>query len=202
MPGSGLRGDPLQILARLRSPEAVQRFLDDEVQYNNGPTTFRSPRRVACDRTAHCLEGALFAAAALERLGHPPLIVDLAAVRDEDHVIAVFRENDCWGAIAKSNYAGLRHRTPVYRTLRELALSYFEHYFNARGEKTLRAYSRPVLLKRFDHLDWRAAAEDLWEIPLYLVGVPHLPLLPAAVNAKRFQMDKRLYEAGRVGAIP
>ncbi|PYR83213.1 MAG: hypothetical protein DMG19_19690, partial [Acidobacteria bacterium] len=84
------------------------------------------------------------AAAALRVMGRPPLILDLAAVRDVDHVIAVYRTNGCWGAIGKSNYAGLRFRSPIYRTLRELVISYFEHYYNLDGEKTLRAYSRPV----------------------------------------------------------
>ncbi len=87
---------------------------------------------------------------ALRKLGYPPLLVDLEAVRDSDHVLAVYRVNGHWGALAKSDYAGLRSREPVYATIRELAMSYFEHYYNAAGEKTLRAYSRPVNLARFD----------------------------------------------------
>ena len=97
-----------------------------------------------CARTAHCLEGALLAAAALRVQGQPPLLLDLEAVRDDDHVLAVFKQHNCWGAIAKSNYSGLRFREPVYRTLRELAMTYFEHYFNLEREKTLRKYSRPI----------------------------------------------------------
>ena len=128
--------------------------------------------------------------------GFPPLILDLEAVRDDDHVIAIYRTGGCWGAIAKSNYAGLRHRTPVYRTLRELALSYFEHYYNLDGEKTLRAYSRPVNLARFDAVQWMTAEEDLWVIPDYLLEISHTPI---ARLTRRMYMDERLYKAGLVG---
>jgi hypothetical protein len=200
MPANGFGVEERKVFRRLRTPAAIQQFLDEEVKYNHGPTTFRSPRRVLRDRVAHCLEGAMFAAAALEQLGYPPLVVDLAAVRDDDHVIAVFQENGCWGAIGKSNYAGLRYRTPVYRTVRELVMSYFEHYYNPKGEKTLRAYSKPVSLRRFDSLDWRVTESDLWEVAGYLVEIPHFPVLPGELGQKRLRMDRRLYEAGLVGA--
>jgi len=121
-----------RILRGLKTPERIQHFLDTEIAYNKEPDgeTIRSPRRVLRDRTAHCLEGALLAAAALRMHGAPPLLLDFEAVRDDDHVLAIFKQHNCWGAIAKSNYSGLRFREPVYRTLRELAISYFEHYFN------------------------------------------------------------------------
>jgi hypothetical protein len=124
----------LKLLRKLSTPEKIQKFLDD-LPYNKEREgeTCRSPRLVIEHNTAHCFEAALFAAAALRANGRPPLILDLASVRDDDHVIAIYRYNDCWGAIAKSNYAGLRFRSPVYRTLRELALSYFEHYYNLKG---------------------------------------------------------------------
>ena len=102
-----------------------------------------------------------FSAAALRWLGYPPLIVDLEAVRDSDHVLAVYRADGHWGAVAKSDYAGLRSREPVYRTVRELVMSYFEHYYNPAGEKSLRAYSRPVNLARFDHMGWMTACDSL-----------------------------------------
>lgn len=200
MPVNGFGVEERKVFRRLRTPAAIQEFLDEEVKYNNGPTTFRSPRRVLRDRLAHCLEGAMFAAAALEQLGYPPLVVDLAAVRDDDHVIAVFQENGCWGAIGKSNYAGLRYRTPVYRTVRELVMSYFEHYYNPKGEKTLRAYSKPVSLRRFDSLDWRVTETDLWEVAGYLVDIRHFPVLPGKLGQRRLRMDRRLYKAGLVGA--
>jgi hypothetical protein len=190
------------VFRRLTTPAKIQRFLD-ELAYNkepDGPTCF-SPRRVLQSRTAHCMEGALFAAAALRVLGRPPLLLDLEAVRDDDHVLAVFRQRGHWGALAKSNYAGLRFREPVYRTLRELAMSYFEHYFNLAGEKTLRRYSRPVNLKRFDGIEWMTSAEDVWAIPEYLVVIPHTPLLSPAMERSLSRMDARLMAAGQVGTV-
>jgi hypothetical protein len=190
-------------LRRLTTPEKIQRFLDVDIGYNKeeeGPTC-RSPRRVLRDRIAHCMEGALFGAAALRVTGYPPLLLDLEAVRDDDHVLAVFRQRGGWGAIAKSNYAGLRFREPVYRTLRELVMSYFEHYFNLSGEKTLRRYSRPVRLARFDSLDWMTREEDVWEIPEYLTVVSHRPLLTPTMERKLNRVDARLMAAGLVGSL-
>jgi len=188
------------VFRRLGSPEKIQRFLDD-LAYNKEPDgpTCRSPRRVLRDRTAHCMEGALFGAAALRVLGHPPLLLDLEAVRDDDHVLAIFRVRGCWGALAKSNFAGLRYREPVYRTLRELAMSYFEHYFNLRREKTLRNYSRPVNLRRFDGIAWMTAEEDVWPVPEYLCTIAHTPLLPQRAVRRLGRVDQRLFSAGLWG---
>ena len=191
------------VYARLRTPERIQRFLDEEVKYNkelDGPSS-RGPRGVIRTRLGHCMEGALFGAAALRRAGNPPLLVDLESVRDDDHVLAVFKKHGCWGAVAKSNYAGLRFREPVYRTLRELVMSYFEHYYNVAGEKTLRAYSRPVNLERFDHLDWMTAEGDVWDIPYYLMDIAHTRILPEPVERRRMMLDRRSFEAGQWGAI-
>ncbi len=193
----------LALLRSLRTPGRVQRFLDEDIGYNREleGDTCRSPRRVLRDRTAQCMEGALFGAAALRVLGYPPLLLDLEAVRDDDHVLAVFRERGHWGAVAKSNYAGLRFREPVYRTLRELVMSYFEHYYNLRGEKTLRRYSRPVNLRRFDAVGWMTAEEDLWVIPEYLMTIPHTRLLTPEMERRLNPMDRRLFAAGRVGSV-
>jgi hypothetical protein len=190
------------VFRSLKTPLKIQKFLD-RLAYNKeaGGETCRSPRRVIRDGTAHCMEGALFGAAALRMLGHPPLILDFEAVRDDDHVIALFRTEGHWGAVAKSNYAGLRYREPVYRTLRELALSYFEHYYNLRREKTLRNYSRPVNLKRFDRIEWMTTEEDVWDIPDYLTTIFHMPLLPAKVIPRLERVDDRLFAAGLVGRI-
>src|SRR5437867_9132108 len=144
----GLTRAELRKLRALKTPAGVQRFLD-ELPYNLSYTA-HSPKRVLHDRTASCLEGAIFAAAALRVLGFPPLIFDLEAEQDTDHVIALFKVRESWGAVAKSNFTGCRYREPVYRSLRELAMSYFNVYFNLRGERTLRRYSRPVNLARFD----------------------------------------------------
>jgi len=192
-----------RILKRLNTPLKIQQFLDDEINYNKerfGDTVY-SPRLVLRHRTAHCVEGALFAAAALEFHGRPPLIVDLEVVRDEDHVIAVYRVNRCWGAVAKSNYSGLRYRSPVYRTLRELVMSYFDVYYNLEGEATVRRYSRPVSLHRFRGLKWRVAEDHLWEVVKHLGAVRHTPLLKGPAAHKRYFIDKRLYDAGLVGRI-
>ncbi len=148
----GFTKSELRILRARKTPVGVQRFLDD-LPYNLSYTA-SSPRKVLHDRTASCLEGGIFAAAALRVLGFPPLIFDLEAEQDTDHVIAIFKMRGHWGAVAKSNFTGCRYREPVYRSLRELAMSYFNIYFNLRGERTLRRYSRPVNLTRFDRLNW------------------------------------------------
>ncbi len=200
-PPYGLSRAEWQTLRALKTPDRIQRCLDEDIGYNKEPDgdTIRSPRRVLRDRVAHCLEGALFAAAALRAQGHPPLLLDLEAVRDDDHVLAVFRQHNRWGAIAKSNYSGLRFREPVYRSLRELAMSYFEHYFNLKREKTLRKYSRPVNLSRFDRIGWMTAEEDLWAVSEHLVDIPHTPLLSNGHERRLARVDARLFEAGKLG---
>ncbi len=163
----GLSPENLRTLRALKTPARIQQFIDAlEYQYAN---TAWSPQRVLRERKGHCLEGALLAAAALRVQSYPPLLMDLEAVQDDDHVVAVYREGGLWGGIAKSNFAGLRFRAPIYRTLRELALSYFEHYYNLRGERTLRAYSRPVNLARLDSRHWMTSEEDVLVRP----GVAH-----------------------------
>jgi hypothetical protein len=189
-----------KILSRLTSPARIQRFLD-ELPYNLEPHghTCYSPRLVLRERAAHCMEGAMLAALALRRIGHPPLLVDLEAVRDTDHVLAVYRVKGFWGAVAKSDYSGLRSREPVYRTLRELVMSYFEHFFNPAGEKTLRTYSRPVNLTRFDRIGWATREDFVWEVPNYLCDIAHTPLLKPGMEGRLARMDRRLYAAGRHG---
>jgi hypothetical protein len=191
-----------KILRRLTTPARIQRFLDEEIGYNlepHGPTCY-SPRLVLRHRVAHCMEGALVGALALRLLGYPPLLVDMEAVRDTDHVLAVYRKNGRWGAVGKSNYSGLRSREPVYRGIRELAMTYFEDYFNPAGEKTLRTYSRPVSLRRFDRgIRWMTTEQEVWAIPEYLCEIPHTKLLTPAMERSLAPMDKRLLAAGRVG---
>ena len=200
MPSDTFTAAERAVFRRLRSPEKIQRFLDD-LAYNKEPDgpTCRSPRRVLRDRTGHCMEGALFGAAALRMLGHPPLLLDLEAVRDDDHVLAIFRLRRCWGAVAKSNFSGLRYREPVYRTLRELVMSYFEHYYNLRREKTLRHYSRPVNLRRFDRIAWMTAEEDVWPVPEYLCTIRHTALMPLRLVRHLGRVDARLFAAGLLG---
>jgi hypothetical protein len=194
----------LSIFRKLKSPEKIQHFLDHDIGYNKeiGGETCRSPRLVLRDRLAHCAEGAFFGAAALRLLGHEPWILDLEAIRDDDHVLALFQDHGRWGAIAKSNYSGLRYREPVYRGIRELVMSYFDHYYNPKGEKTLRGYStRAINLKRFDRIQWMTTEEHLWAICDYLCVVPHSRIMTLPMERKRRRMDPRLYAAGMYGAV-
>ena len=145
------------------------------------------------------MDGALFAAAALRVQGERPLILDLEAVFDDDHVLALYRVNGRWGAVARSNYSGLRFREPLFSTVRDLALSYVEAYFNLRRQKTLRRYSRPLSLARFDARGWMTAEEDLWYIADHLVDVQHYRLLTPAQEKRLGPVDRRTFEAGKVG---
>ncbi len=187
----------LAVLDRLTEPFHIQRFLD-RLPYSADPI-YRCPRSVLRDRKAHCFDGALFAAAALRRLGHPPMLVDMRAVRDDDHIIAIFRRGEYIGAVAQSNYVGLRYREPVFRTLRELVLSYFEDFFNVDREKTLRSYSKPLDLSRFDALSWETSDEGLDEIASSLDTVRHFPLLSKGQAESLSKLDERSYRAGMLG---
>ena len=181
----------------LKTPAQIQKFID-ALPYQYGNTAW-SPQRALRERKGHCLEGALLAAAALRVNGRPPLLMDLESVRDDDHVLAVYREGGLWGSIAKSNFAGLRFRAPVYRTPRELALSYFEDYYNLRGERTLRSYSTVVNLARLDGRHWMTSEEDVWCVPELLIAVRHYPLFPDKVARALPRLDRRSFEAGMHG---
>jgi len=200
----GLSTEERRRLKALKTPERIQSFLDGEIAYNlepDGPTCY-SPRVALRRNSAHCMEGALLAAAALRVQGYPPLLLDLESVRDDDHVLAIFKSRGCWGAIAKSDYSGLRFRDPVYRTLRELVMTYFPHYYNLKGEKTLRAFStRPVNLAKFDGRGWMTSEEDVWYIPESLYDLHHTRLLTPEQERALKPMDRRLFAAGRVGGI-
>jgi hypothetical protein len=193
----GLSPENLRALRALKTPARIQKFID-ALPYEYADTA-RSPQRAMRERKGHCLEGALLAAAALRVNGYPPLLMDLEAVRDDDHVVAIYREGGLWGSVAKSNFAGLRFRAPVYRTLRELALSYFEHYYNLRGERTLRSYSGPVNLERLDSRGWMTSEEDVWCVPEYLIAARHYPLFPDKVARALPRLDRRSFEAGMHG---
>lgn len=189
----------LRYFRSLKTPHGIQRALD-AMPYHLADTAW-SPRRVVAERTAHCLEGAIFAAAALRVLGHPPLLFDLEAERDTDHVLAVYRIDGHWGAIAKSNFTGCRGREPVYRTLRELAMSYFHIYCNLRQEHTLRTYSRPVNLARFDRRRWMTAERPVWFIAEHLCEIPHTRLLTPRQIDRLGRVDARTFRAECVGRI-
>jgi len=187
----------LRKLRSLKDPHGIQKFLD-AMPYHLADTAW-SPRKVLAENTSHCLEGAIFAAAALRANGFPPLIIDLEAEHDTDHVIAVYQVDGLWGAVAKSNYTGCRYREPVYRSLRELALSYFNIYFNLRRERTLRRFSQPVNLARFDQQNWMTTDKPIWFIVYYLLEIPHTPLFPTRVAKRLHRVDDRTYQAEVLG---
>ena len=193
----GFTPSELRKLHALKTPVGIQNFLDD-LPYNLSYTAC-SPKKVLYDRIASCLEGAIFAAAALRVLGFPPLIFDLEAEQDTDHVVAIFKVRGHWGAVAKSNFTGCRYREPVYRSLRELAMSYFNIYFNLRGERTLRRYSRPVNLARFDHLHWMTTESPVWFIAEYLCEISHVSLLTPAMEKRLTRVDRRTIRGEMLG---
>ena len=170
----------------------------DALPYNL-TLTAASPREVWRGGTASCLEGAIFGAAALRAIGYPPLIFDLEAEHDTDHVLAIFKVRGLWGAIGKSNFTGCRYREPVYRTLRELALSYFNIYFNLRFERTLRNYSRPVNLRRFDRRNWETTEKPIWFIAEHLCEIAHTPLFSAEVARRLTRVDARTVKGEMLG---
>jgi hypothetical protein len=193
----GFTPSELRQLRALKTPAGIQKFLDD-LRYNLSFTA-RSPKKVLHDLTASCLEGGIFGAAALRILGFQPLIFDLEAEQDTDHVVAIFKVRGHWGAVAKSNFTGCRYREPVYRNLRELAMSYFNIYFNLRSERTLRRYSRPVNLARFDHQSWMTTEKPIWFIAEYLCEIPHISLLTPAMEKNLTRVDQRTMRGEMVG---
>jgi hypothetical protein len=189
-----------RVLQKLNTPAKIQDFLN-AMPFNcekNGDTCM-SPLRVLVAGRAQCMEGAMFAAAALRLLGHPPLIVDLESTDDDfDHVIAVFKKKGRWGAISKTNHAVLRYREPVYRSVRELVMSYFHEYFLDDGRKTLRSFSRPVNLARFDDRNWMTSENDVWFVPEHLCDVRHFPILTRAHVAALRPADDVEIRAGKI----
>ena len=186
-------------ISRLTTPSKIQNFLD-ETDYSIEETN-RCPLQVLRDRMANCFDGAVFAAAMLSRLGYPPLILDLLPNgRDDDHVVAVYKRDKHWGAVAKSNFAGLRFREPVYRTVRELVMSYFEQYYNVEREKTLRAYTRPLNLQVFDKYQWMARNETMERIEQRLSKMLPVRLLTRRMITVLSLVDERSCQSGLLGA--
>lgn len=192
----------LPLPSGLDSPAAIQDFID-EIPYSTDPI-YRSPETVLRDRKAHCYDGAVLAAAALRRLGYPPRIVEMLPEpgHDDDHILAVYKLDGRWGAVAKSNFVGLRYREPVYATVRELLMSYFEAYFNTNREKTLRGYTVPLGLEPFDRLRWETRDEAMDAIADRLDQTRRVPLLTPAMAARLAPLDRRSLAAGLLGALP
>jgi hypothetical protein len=188
-----------QFISTLTTPARIQAFLD-ELPYST-EHIYRCPLRVLRERIAHCFDGALFAAAMLRRLGYPPLIMDmLPNDRDDDHMLAIYKNNGHWGAIAKSNFVGLRFREPIYRTLRELMMSYFEQFYNLEREKTLRSYTLPLDLRTFDKWSWTTSDEYLERIAHRLDRMRKVPVLTQPMISALSLVDERSFQAGLMGA--
>ncbi|MEN4098871.1 MAG: hypothetical protein ROW52_03030 [Anaerolineaceae bacterium] len=187
------------LFTSLNSPAAIQAYLDT-TRYS-AENANRCPLSVLRDNQAHCLDGALFAAAALRRLGYPPLIIDMLPEpgTDDDHILAIFRQNGCYGAVAKSNFAGLRYREPLYRSLRELVMSYFEWFFNLHGQKTLRSYTRPLDLSKYDHADWMVSDGGADLIEKRLAQLRQIALFPAEWAPRLNAVDALTRQAGMLG---
>ena len=195
--------DPdLSLPPGLDSPVAIQTFLDG-IAYS-AEEIYRCPRSVLRDGKGHCYDGAVLAAAALRRIGFPPLIVELLpwVGHDDDHILAVFKVDGRWGAVAKSNFVGLRYRDPVYSSLRELVMSYFEVFFNLKREKTLRGYTLPLDLTRFDRLRWTTRDETMEEIATGLERSRKVTILTPGMAERLPLLDARSFEAGLLGSDP
>jgi hypothetical protein len=176
----GLSAAEGRVLKELRTPQRIQEFIVGiRANFEEEGDTLRSVRGVLKQRKAHCIEAAFTAACALWLAGEPPLVMDLVAKDDSDHVIALFKRGGCWGAISKSNHVWLRWRDPVYRTPRELAMSYFHEYTN-EGRKSLRTYSMPIDLRRFPTDMWVTNPDDCWEVGAALCDVRHYNLITPA----------------------
>lgn len=196
----GLYKNEMHVLRSLNTPRKIQDFLESiPINFEPEGDTCISPRRVLRERRAHCIEGAMLAALALRIHGQRPLVLDLEATpNDHDHVIALFKRHGCWGAISKTNHVVLRYREPVYRTIRELVLSYFHEYTDGTGKKTLRSFSPPVDLSRFDRIGWMTSEENVWEVAQYLADVRHTPLLSLTQIRTLRKADALEIEAGNL----
>ena len=188
------------LFKHINSPAKIQDYLNSlKFNFEKKGDTCYSPRLVIKNKTAHCMEGAMLAAAALEFLGYRPLVLDLRAIdNDFDHVVAPFKQFGCFGAISKTNHAVLRYREPVYKTVRELALSYFHEYFLDSGKKTLREYSAPLNLRRFNKLNWRVSEKNLFVIPEYLDNVKHFKILNNQQVRNLRKADNIEIKAGKI----
>jgi hypothetical protein len=187
------------LLDGLNKPDRIQSYLN-EVPYSEDEF-YRCPLRVLRDRKAHCFDGALFAAMVLRRFGHPSVILELIPnARDDDHVLALYKYSGFWGAVAQSNFTGLRYREPVYRSLRELVMSYFEDFFNSLGEKTLVGYRGPINLKVFDPLNWMTSDAGLETLSNEMDRYCIHPVISPEMADNLALADERSLRAGLLGA--
>ncbi len=193
--------EEIKLFRKLDTPQKIQDYVSS-LKFDFGKDAkFSSPRVVIKNQKADCLEGALLAAAVLEFHGHKPLILDLRSSHkpfDYDHTVAVFKQFGCFGAISKTNHAVLRYREPVYKTIRELVMSYFHEYFLNNGKKTLREYSKPLDLSTIKCVDWRTTEKDLWEIHEILDEIKHYFVLSKKQIKNLRRADKVELLAGKI----
>ncbi len=196
----GLNEKELKILKSLNTPRKIQDFLNKiPINFEEDGDTCFSPRMVLKNWKAHCMEGAVFAAAALGVNGEKPLVIDMNATKsDDDHVICIFKKHGLWGAIGKTNHAVLRYREPIYKSIRELVMSFFHEYFDNKGRKNLRSYSVPVDLSKLDHLNWMASKEDIWFVHDYIDKAKHFPILDKKQISGLREADDIEIEAGKL----
>jgi hypothetical protein len=200
----GLTPREYATLRRLDTPAKIQAFLNDiPCNHEIGGETVLSVREVLRQRRAHCIEGAMVAAAAMWVNGMRPLVLHLDCdLSDYPHVVAVFRRHGAWGAISKTNGAPLRYRDPIYRSLREIALSYFHEYSNQRGHKTLRSYTTSFDMRRLDTAEWITASDSCWKAHDRLVELRHYPLISKQQERLLAKRDKFERRAARLVEYP
>ncbi len=191
--------EEFKIFKKLNSPQKIQDFINKiPINFECTGETCRSPLAVLKHNEAHCMEGALLAAAIFWYHGAKPLLMDLKTTDDdEDHVVALFKKGSYWGAISKTNHAVLRYRDPVYKTVRELAMSYFNEYFLYNGQKTLRSYSKPFNLSQYDK-SWLTARRDLWNIVEVLDESPHFKIFEKGMVRRLRLADPLEIKAGKI----
>lgn len=189
----------LKILKKLNTPRKIQDFLDKlKINFEEKGETCMSPRRVLREKQAHCIEAALLAYLAFKIQGKKSYLLDLKTTKDDfEHVLCLFKEKGKYGAISKTNHYCLRYREPVYKNIRELAMSFFHEYFNDNGEKTLRSFSMPITLKKFGW-DWVTEEKELWKIHDYLDKIRHFPILDKNQSMRLRKADKIEIEAGKI----
>lgn len=189
----------LSLFKKLKTPQIIQDYLDSlKINHELKGESCRSPREVILHKQAHCIEAAMFAAAVFLFQGKAALLLDLkAAVHDYDHVVALFKQNRHWGAISKSNHGVLRFREPVYKTIRELVMSYFHEYTDSLGRKTLRSYSKPYNMGQYDE-QWMVADFDLWSIAQELDRIKHYKILTDKMVRNLRRADKMERKIGEI----
>ncbi len=197
----GLNKEEIRVFKNCNSPRKIQDFVEKiPINFEPEGDTFLSPREVLRQNRAHCIEAACLAAAMFQFHGQPPLIVDLTAVPDdEDHVIAVFQQHGHWGAISKTNHAVLRYREPIYKTIRELVMSYFHEYIqNKTKRKTLRSYTNPINLRKYNVKGWITDEDDIWYIADNICETKHFPILSRKQIATLRKADPIEVKSGEI----